>query len=138
MLNGVRSKPISLNLGRYLLVNDSRNPQRMSTQATGNTCYFQVYLFAILCKMGEPVLASDDSALDVPKDAKLEEAALRLSRQLLEWFVHEPSGVMRPLTNSNVVVRAAHCEPSADGHGGLRLARARSSARVAPTMMLVR
>ena len=40
--SGVRSTPVSLNLGRYLLVNDPRDPRRMSTQQTGNTCYFQV------------------------------------------------------------------------------------------------
>jgi hypothetical protein len=47
MLSGVRSRPLLLNLGKYLLVNDSRDPKRMSTQATGNTCYFQVGLSAV-------------------------------------------------------------------------------------------
>ena len=33
---------VKLNLNRYLLVNNARDPAAMSTQATGNTCYFQV------------------------------------------------------------------------------------------------
>ena len=31
-----------------------RDPRGMSTQATGNTCYFQTYLFALLCKICSP------------------------------------------------------------------------------------
>ena len=104
MLNGVRSKPISLNLGRYLLINDPRDPRRMSTQLTSNTCYFQVFLFGVLCKVGLPVLADDETALDVPKDDALQAASVCLAKQLLEFFVHEPSSVLRPLTNSNVVL----------------------------------
>ena len=33
---------VKLNLNRYLLVNNARDVASMSTQATGNTCYFQV------------------------------------------------------------------------------------------------
>ena len=34
----------------------ARDTRAMSTQLTGNTCYFQAYLFALLCKVGEPAL----------------------------------------------------------------------------------
>lgn len=43
-LNGVTWSPSHLNLDRYLLINDQRNPKLMSVQLTGNTCYFQSYL----------------------------------------------------------------------------------------------
>ena len=31
-----------------------------STQQTGNTCYFQTYLFAVLCKVGRCSLGADE------------------------------------------------------------------------------
>jgi hypothetical protein len=34
-----------LNINRYVLVNDNRNPKLMSVQLTSNTCYFQSYLY---------------------------------------------------------------------------------------------
>ena len=115
-LHGVRTRPIPLNLDRYLLVNDSRNPRNMSTQQTGNTCYFQVYLFAVLCKVGGLALAGDGGSVDVLHPDQLAEGTVRISRLLLEFFVQVPeprtSGtsptggtpVMRPLTNANVVL----------------------------------
>jgi hypothetical protein len=48
---GVKMAGISLPLKKYMLINSSRDPSNMSTQATGNTCYFQVYLFALLCRV---------------------------------------------------------------------------------------
>ena len=33
---------VNLGLSDYLLVNNAKDPRSMSTQATGNTCYFQV------------------------------------------------------------------------------------------------
>jgi hypothetical protein len=53
---GVRMGTVSLNLDRYLLINSPSNPQMMSTQQTGNTCYFQSYLFAVLCKVQPPLI----------------------------------------------------------------------------------
>lgn len=44
---GLQSTRASLNLDRYVLVNDSRNPKLMSVQLTGNTCYFQSYLYVL-------------------------------------------------------------------------------------------
>ena len=43
---------MGLDLDRYYLVNSARDATSMSTQQTGNTCYFQTYLFALLCKVG--------------------------------------------------------------------------------------
>jgi len=42
---GLQSCKASLNVGRYVLVNDDRNPKLMSVQLTSNTCYFQSYLY---------------------------------------------------------------------------------------------
>ena len=70
-LNGlydVRTKGLSLNLNQHLLVNSAANPRNMSTQPTGNTCYFQTYLFGLLCKVGAPALSRDGSSLEL-KDA---------------------------------------------------------------------
>ena len=43
-LHGVTWKSAPLKLDRYLLVNGRKDPRLMSTQRTGNTCYFQTYL----------------------------------------------------------------------------------------------
>lgn len=40
----VQWETVPLNLERYVLINDQRYPQRMSTQQTSNTCYFQTFL----------------------------------------------------------------------------------------------
>jgi hypothetical protein len=101
---------VSLNLDRYLLANNKSNPRTMSTQKTGNTCYFQCYLFALLCRVGQPSLARDGSSLDLADEEKLAEVTVDVSRFLLEFFVQDESTknadgrFMRPLTNSNVVV----------------------------------
>ena len=52
VLYGCRSRQIGLRLDRFLLVNDARNHRAVGTQLTGCTCYFQTYLFALLCKVG--------------------------------------------------------------------------------------
>ena len=58
-LYDVRTKSVGLDLDRYYLVNSPRDATSMSTQQTGNTCYFQTYLFAILCKVGRLSLGRD-------------------------------------------------------------------------------
>ena len=95
---------VTLNLDRYLLVNSQGNARAMSTQATGNTCYFQTYLFALLCKLGGPA-CEDDSTVRLRNVDRLERATVAVSRFLLEFFVEDSGGhnVMRPLTNSNFV-----------------------------------
>eukprot|EP00854_Cymbomonas_tetramitiformis_P005309 gene5309-6453_t len=105
MLYGVKSKQVSLNIDRYLLINNATNPRLMSTQETGNTCYFQTYLFAVLCKVCSPSLASDGASIDLRHLDKLEEVTVAICRFLLEFFVQDAKGaVMRPLTNSNFVL----------------------------------
>ena len=42
---------VRLNLNRWVLFNNNQNPRMMSTQETGNTCYFQTFLFGVLCKV---------------------------------------------------------------------------------------
>lgn len=40
----IQTKTAPLNLNRWLLINSKTNPRQMSTQLTGNTCYFQTFL----------------------------------------------------------------------------------------------
>ena len=53
---------VKLNLNRYLLVNNARDVAAMSTQATGNTCYFQVrtqLMYQMVVKLeSAPLMAS--------------------------------------------------------------------------------
>eukprot|EP00931_Biecheleriopsis_adriatica_P048723 TRINITY_DN28156_c0_g1_i1.p1 TRINITY_DN28156_c0_g1~~TRINITY_DN28156_c0_g1_i1.p1 ORF type:complete len:2295 (-),score=500.02 TRINITY_DN28156_c0_g1_i1:122-7006(-) len=103
----VKSKQVSLNLDRWLLVNNSRDPRMMSTQETGNTCYFQVYLFAVLCKVCNPSISRDGTSLHLENIDILSSVTIGMSRYLLEFFVQEDPGhgkVMRPLTNNNFVL----------------------------------
>lgn len=44
-LRSVKLRNIPLNLNSYYLINNPSNPTMMSTQLTGNTCYFQVFLY---------------------------------------------------------------------------------------------
>ena len=89
----------------------------MSTQATGNTCYFQTYLFALLCKVSSPRLTSDSSTLELDNVEMLGHATRTISRFLLNFFYDDgddnlgekeekqPSArTLRPLTNSNFVI----------------------------------
>ena len=101
-LGGVGWTQIPMNLDRYLLINNARNPTLMSTQMTGNTCYFQTYLFGVLCKVGSPALRR--SSIELQNVDKLAEATKSISCFLLQFFVEEQGQVMRPLTNSNFVV----------------------------------
>jgi len=98
-----RSNDVTLNLDKYLLINNMRDPKNMSTQATGNTCYFQTYLFAVLCKVCAPT--SDGYTVELANVDKLEQVTVDISRFLLEFFMKESEEqrIMRPLTNSNFV-----------------------------------
>ena len=58
ILREVGPKPVGLNLDRYVFINQPADPRSMSVQQTGNTCYFQTYLFAVLCKAGGGVAAA--------------------------------------------------------------------------------
>lgn len=99
---GLKSSNISMDLNRYYLINGVHSPSQMSTQLTGNTCYFQTYLFALLCKICKPSLAN--SCVEMHNIDKLEEATVKISRFMLEFFVQKEQNVMRPLSNSNVVI----------------------------------
>eukprot|EP00937_MAST-01D_sp_MAST-1D-sp2_P002830 g2830.t1 len=121
-LYGVRFAKVPIDLDRYLLVNASTaNPRLMSTQLTGNTCYFQVYLFAVFCKAGAVALAPGGTAVELDDEQRLERVTRTIARFLLEFFVEDslpPADagkggdatgaaarvVMRPLTNSNFVI----------------------------------
>lgn len=105
-LYAVKFNRVALNLDRYVLINSQRDPRNMSTQMTGNTCYFQTYLFGVLCKAGCPTLGKHSSVIDLENVDKLVEATTSISHFLLEFFVQttEKGTVMRPLTNSNVIL----------------------------------
>lgn len=94
--------PLSLN--KYLFINGSQNPSSMSTQLTGNTCYFQTYLFALLCKVGRPKLSSDGRRIELQNVALLEEATIAIARFLLTFFHDKEQKVLRPLTNNNFIL----------------------------------
>ena len=74
----------------------------MDAQRTGNTCYFQTFLFALLCRAGGP-LTIQGSTLHVPDPARLERCSVAVARFLLEFW-RGPDGCLRPLTNANVLL----------------------------------
>jgi hypothetical protein len=101
MIN-VSKQQVNLNLDQYLLINNARDPREMSTQQTGNTCYFQTYLFAVLCKVCKPTC--DGSDVQLQNVDQLAEVTVSISRFLLQFFVEDgDANAMRPLTNSNFV-----------------------------------
>ena len=99
----IRWTSLPLNLDRYLFINSKRNFGNMSTQLTGNTCYFQVYLFAVLCKVGKPFI-KNRNVIDLLDADLLEEATVRISLFLLTFFLEPESRICRPLTNSNFIL----------------------------------
>jgi len=101
---GVRMRDIPIDLDRYLLINNRRDPTTMSCQLTGNTCYFQTYLFGVLCKAGGISLARDGRSVQLSTEDKLARCTVSISRFLLEFFVQQDGMVMRPLTNCNLVI----------------------------------
>lgn len=102
----IKSKQVTLNIDKWLLCNNARNPEQMSTQETGNTCYFQTYLFAVLCKVCSPSLAVGGTSLDLHNVPLLEKVSLFICNFVLQFFVQECTDktIMRPLTNSNFVL----------------------------------
>ena len=111
----VRMRSIPLDLNTWMLINGRANVKSMSTQLTGNTCYFQTYLYGILCVVGKPQLANNYELVTFPGVQLLAKATVAVSRFLMEFFVAEetkqlPNGeernfkVMRPLTNSNFIL----------------------------------
>ena len=129
-LTGVNLKSAPLNVQQFMLINDSRNPRLLSTQQTSNTCYFQTFLYAVLCKISTPTLNNDGTSVDLHNLELLKETTLRMCRYLLEFFVEKDYSssslplplpttttatttttktnttniIMRPLTNSNLVL----------------------------------
>lgn len=116
-LHGVNFKRAPLNLNVHVLINDARDNKQMSTQLTSNTCYFQTFLFAVLCKICKPALNSYDTIVDLHDVPLLQDTTIRMCKYLLEFFVQPQSGeeqsntngeqqdqptTLRPLTNSNL------------------------------------
>lgn len=81
----IDNRSVSLNLDRYLLINNRRDPTMMSTQETGNTCYFQTYLFALLCKITRPRVSK--RSVELEDVQLLDRATVAISRFLLQFFV---------------------------------------------------
>eukprot|EP01094_Clydonella_sp_ATCC50884_P018479 TRINITY_DN341_c0_g1_i1.p1 TRINITY_DN341_c0_g1~~TRINITY_DN341_c0_g1_i1.p1 ORF type:complete len:2401 (-),score=1116.71 TRINITY_DN341_c0_g1_i1:178-7182(-) len=106
----VSMRGTSLALRAYVFMNNAGSPSEMSTQLTGNTCYFQSYLFALLCKVGVPSLTDGGAEVTFEGEARLEPAAVLVCRFLLEFFAESAGAgggagrALRPLTNSNFVI----------------------------------
>jgi hypothetical protein len=110
---GVRSSGAYLNVDKYMFINNARDPRLMSTQLTGCTCYFQTYLFGVLCKVCSPSLSGNGSNVNLQNLDVLEAVTIDMCRFLLEFFVEAQAqegygtgtmNIMRPLTNSNFVL----------------------------------
>ena len=69
-LYGLNFTPIPMNLDQYILLNAPDDSTMMSTQLTGNTCYFQVYLFALLCKAGRPEVSGRALELTILRSSR--------------------------------------------------------------------
>jgi hypothetical protein len=116
-LHGVNFKRAPLNLNVHVLINDSRDCQLMSTQLTSNTCYFQTFLFGVMCKICKPTLNNHDTVVDLHNVQLLQDTTISMCKFLLEFFVQPiatgkdgggvggeevKATVLRPLTNSNL------------------------------------
>eukprot|EP00977_Amphora_coffeiformis_P007408 scaffold1600_cov179-Amphora_coffeaeformis.AAC.23 len=98
----IKAQTVPLPLKTYVLVNDKKKPTLMSTQLTSNTCYFQVFLFAVLVKVGRMKKRMKFEQIDA-----LQTVTEDMCRFLLEFFVSETARggtLMRPLTNCNFVI----------------------------------
>jgi hypothetical protein len=100
----VRWMNVPLTLSRYLFINDKNSMVNMTVQLTGNTCYFQTYLFALLCKVGRPYLSPDGRSVTLHDPDLLEKATIRIAQFLLTFFVDQESRITRPYTNSNFIL----------------------------------
>lgn len=100
----VRWMNVPLTLSRYLFINDKNSMGSMTIQLTGNTCYFQTYLFALLCRVGRPYLSPDGRSVALHDPDLLEKATIRISQYLLTFFVDQQSRITRPYTNSNFIL----------------------------------
>ena len=121
-LSGVKFQKAPLNLDDHVLINDAGNCRLMSTQLTSNTCYFQTFLFAVLCKICKPTLNIYDT-VDLENLSLLQHTTVEMCKFLLQFFVQpnaqqiagemaikeaEESNrsaittTLRPLTNSNL------------------------------------
>ncbi|VEU36574.1 unnamed protein product [Pseudo-nitzschia multistriata] len=113
----VTSRSIDLNLGEYVFLNQPGNTRAMSKQLTGCTCYFQAFLFGVLCKVGKPYVSvsGDDIGLDYGRSIsfsnkeELGPVTRRICTFLLEFFAEDQPDeggtlLMRPMTNNNFVL----------------------------------
>ena len=113
----VNSNYVDLNLDKYVFFNERGDPGKMSSQLTGCTCYFQVFLFSVLCKVGNPIvsISGDDIGLRYGRSISLRTAeelgpvSERICTFLLEFFAEDQPNnggtlLMRPMTNNNFVL----------------------------------
>lgn len=103
-LNGCRWVNLPLNLEKYLFINNSQKHSSMSIQLTGNTCYFQTYLFTLLCKVGKPKISSDGRSIELLNVGLLEQATVSIAQFLLTFFIDNDNKILRPLTNNNFIL----------------------------------
>lgn len=104
-----------MHVARYFFTG---NPRGSLTQQLENRTAIPKYntttttrSFALLCKVGQPVISPDGRSIDLRNPALLERATVRISQFLLTFFVDPESRVLRPYTNSNFILdfhRHAH------------------------------
>lgn len=125
-LHDVRWESATLNLDKWVLINDRRNHRVMSVQLTGNTCYFQAYLFAVLCKVGKP--SYNGRSIDLPGADELERCTAAMCRYLLEFFVQQRREQTTASTKGGATRGGAGAGGGDDGDGdgdvGLTVLRA--------------
>ena len=113
----VASHYVELNLDKYVFLNVPGNTRAMSRQLTGCTCYFQAFLFGVLCKVGKPTVSvsGDDIGFDHGRSISFQNkkelgpVAKRICTFLLEFFAEDQPNdggtlLMRPMTNNNFVL----------------------------------
>ena len=103
-VRGISFTAVPLKLDRYVLFNHPQDASKMSTQLTGNTCYFQTYLFVVLCQC--TALKVKHSPLtkfciEVEDVDRLEQTAVNMSRFLLEFFVEQAGDSTSTSRNGN-------------------------------------
>lgn len=118
-VRGISFTAVPLKLDRYVLFNHPQDASKMSTQLTGNTCYFQTYLFVVLCQCTALKVKHSPLSkfcIEVEDVDRLEQTAVKMSRFLLEFFVEQAGTTSSKATTSRN--NGTHSQQQKNGGGG--------------------